>query len=128
MTQKQAIDYWKLSAVDNSRAAKDVYKANHPEWSFFLWHLSLEKSLKGLIVKKEKIPPPTHNLVNLAKIAGISIDEDKKGKLLEINTYNIEARYDDYKRKFYKKVRGKIYAEKWQRICNEFYVWLINQF
>ena len=128
MTQKEAISYWKKSAEENRKAAEDVFKANHPEWGFFLYHLALEKLLKGLTTKKGVIPPPIHNLVNLCKVAGIKIDEQMKEDLKEINDYNIEARYEDYKRKYYQKVTNIEYGEKWQAICNNIFIWLKEKF
>lgn len=128
MTQKQAIINWKQSAEENRQAAEDIYRSNHPEWSFFLWHLSLEKLLKGLVTKNDIVPPPTHDLVRLAKNAGIILTQHQEKLFSEITTYNIRARYDDFKRKFYQKVADKDYQEKWQKICKELFLWLEKNF
>lgn len=42
MTQRQAVNNWKASAEENRQAAEDICKSKHPDWSFFLWHLSKE--------------------------------------------------------------------------------------
>lgn len=42
-------------------------------------------------------------------------------QLNEITTFNIEARYDDYKLSFYKKA-NKEYAEEWSEICEKIYL------
>ena len=43
-----------------------------------------------------------HNLVGLAEISNIKIDEAKKINLDKINDFNIEVRYPEYKNEFYK--------------------------
>lgn len=128
MTQKQAINHWKQSAIENRQAAEDVFKTSHSDWSFFLWHLSLEKLLKGLVTKNDIVPPPTHDLVRLAKNARIRLTEQQEKSLSEITTYNIRARYDDFKRKFYRQVADKDYQQKWQKICRELFLWLEKKF
>lgn len=128
MSQKEAISYWKKTAEETRVAARDNYAGAHADWSFFLWHLAIEKALKGLIIKKGDVPLPIHNLVQLAKSASMSITAEQKAELKEITSYAIDARYDDYKRNFYKKVSDRKYAEKWQFLCGEIYLWLIKQF
>jgi len=44
-----------------------------------------------------------HNFLRLAKLAGITVPDDKIDALLEITAFNIEARYPDFKRPFRKK-------------------------
>jgi len=63
-------------------------------------------------MKRNEAPPLTHDLVMLAEKAGIEISQAEKEELAEISTFNIAARYDDYKLKFYKKAT-KEYSDKW---------------
>lgn len=127
MTQQEALLYWKESARDNAEAARDIAES-HPEWSFFLWHLALEKLLKGLVTKRGTVPPPIHNLVRLVELARVTVSEEQKAHFKEINTYNVDARYEDYKHTFYKKVIQSFYQKQWLPICEELYVWLDKQF
>ena len=125
MTQQDAIHYWKTLAEETAETAR--YNANeHPEWAFFLWHLAIEKALKGLIVKHDAVPPPIHDLEKLAAIAGIAPTPDQQDSLKEISTFAIEARYDDHKRSYYKKVTKAQYTLMWLPICEEVYTWLKN--
>lgn len=127
MTQDEAIAYWKESAGDNKQAARDNTD-KHPEWAFFLWHLAIEKTLKGLLIKKGEVPPPIHDLVKLVERLGIPVNDVQRSYLGEIASYAIEARYDDYKRKYYKKVTQNEYQKIWFARCEEIYTWLNKQF
>lgn len=51
----------------------------------------------------EDYPPKTHNLMMLIKSINIEIDEDRLNRMIEINTFNIEARYPDEKLEFYER-------------------------
>lgn len=122
------VDYWLKSAKEIKEIAEETYANNHVDWAFFQWHLAIEKLLKGIIAKTGKIPLPVHDLAKLAAIAGISLTTQQRDYLDEITTYNIEARYDDYKRNFYKKVIKKDYRETWHTICKEIFLWLSTMY
>ena len=66
-------------------------------------------------------------MLKLANAAGIKLDQEKADWLNEITTFNIEARYDDYKFSFYKKADQK-YTTMWKKRCEEVYSWLRKQF
>lgn len=73
-------------------------------WSLFMGHLVLEKLLKAWHVQHiHNTPPFIHDLVRLAEKGKLPLDEEQKDFLDTISTFNIRARYDDYKMKFYKK-------------------------
>lgn len=117
------MSFWLESAERNKDAADDMFRSGHYDWSLFLWHLVLEKTLKGLLVKKGKVPLPVHDLRKLTTYAGVSTEKEKERQLKEITSFNLEARYDDYKRSFYRKAT-KEYASAWIKICQDIYVWL----
>ncbi|KKR32055.1 MAG: HEPN domain protein [Candidatus Gottesmanbacteria bacterium GW2011_GWC2_39_8] len=123
MTQKEAYRFWIESGERNFQIAKDNFCLGHYDWALFFCHLTLEKLLKAAVIKKGEIPPPIHDLLKLGKISGILKDHRFEEELKEITTYNIEARYDDYKRSFYKKAT-KEYSGKWMDICEGIYLWL----
>jgi HEPN domain-containing protein len=82
-----------------------AFSTGNYDWSLFIGHLSLEKILKAFWVKNnaDDIPPKTHNLKKIADEAGYPVSEDEAMLLLEINDFNLEARYPDYKFDFHKK-------------------------
>lgn len=126
MTNGQAATYWFESAEQNIVVARDNFKLKHFNWSLFFWHLALEKVLKGIITSQEKIPPPIHRLDNLAKFAEIDLTSELLNQFKEISSFNLEARYDDYKHSFYKKATRE-FAIEWIKICEELYVWLLKK-
>ena len=83
-------------------------------------HLALEKIIKAKIISQNKEIIYTHNLVRLMKLTNIPLSKELEDELTEITTYNIEARYDDYKLSFYKKATKK-YTGKWSKICERIY-------
>jgi len=124
MAAEGMIDFWRNSAEVDLKVAEDNLKLGHYNWALFFFQLVLEKILKSLVVKrKNRNPLPTHDLVKLASEAEINLSKEQKQDFKEITSYNIEARYDDIKLSFYKKATKK-YAEKWEKKCKEYYLWL----
>ncbi len=69
-------------------------------------HLVIEKLLKALFIKNngnEAAPPRSHDLALLAERAGITTTEEMKDALDLVTTFNINARYPDYRQDFYRK-------------------------
>lgn len=124
MSQREVVKYWRDSAKETLSAAEDNFQSRHYDWAFFLWHLAIEKLMKGLVAKRGLTPLPVHDLLKLAKSARVKLNSDQELALKEITTYAIEARYDDYKRSFYKKVTQKYYREPWRTKCREISLWL----
>lgn len=107
------IKYWKNGAADDLDTAEELFKIKKYHHCLFFLHLSLEKLLKALHQHKKNQPaPPIHKLTRLAEISSITLDDTSKAQLSEISTFNISARYDDYKQSFYQKAT-KEYAQKW---------------
>ena len=127
MTRSEAKRYWLKSADQCVIVANDNFKLKHYSWSLFFWQMAIEKLLKGLIVSRGKAPVYTHRLDQLLSQAGLEIDVKMKNNLKEITSFNLEARYDDYKLSFYKKATLS-YTRKWIKICEEVYQWLKRLF
>jgi hypothetical protein len=49
---------------------------------------------------KREHPPPIHNLVRLARGAGIEFEDRRAEALVTITAFHLEARYPDVKRSF----------------------------
>jgi HEPN domain-containing protein len=114
---------WFETSARNRDSAKSMIKSGHYTWALFVWHLSLEKLLKGIIAQETEKIPFIHNLSKIAKQVNIDFTEEQLDHLDEITTFNLEARYDDYKYEFYKKAT-KEYAAKWNAICEKLYLWI----
>ena len=95
--------------------------------SMFFLHLAVEKMLKCLYVNQLQIEAPLgHNLQNLVlKIVKTNFPKDVIALLSEITTFNISARYDDYKQSFYQ-ICDKNFSKKYLRKGKELLKWLIS--
>ena len=63
-----------------------------------------------------EIPPRIHDLVRLADMAKIKLDDDTLEFLDAVNTFNISTRYPDEKLKFYKTCTHEFTNEQFKRI------------
>lgn len=122
MENKQIIQNRLLKAEKDVETAQDLFRLRHYDWSLFIWHLAIEKILKALLVIKNIPILFTHDLARLAKAAHITLTDLQITQLNEITTFNIKARYDDYKLSFYNKTT-KEYTEKWIKICEGLYIY-----
>jgi HEPN domain-containing protein len=124
MTKKEHIEYWINSADNDLRASQNLFLSGNYDWSLFLAHLVLEKALKALYVSTiDDVPPKIHNLVRLAERSGIKFESEQLQYLDFVNSFNIEARYPDYKQEFYKIVTKEFAEENLNKIV-EYYQWI----
>lgn len=128
MEDKQdKINFWITSSDRDAVVAQDTFHNGHYHYALFFWQLVIEKLLKALMIQNtEEYPLPAHDLVKLAKRAKIELSEEQRQQFLEITTFNLEARYDNYKHAFYEKATQE-YAVKWIAICKEIQQWLKQQ-
>lgn len=126
MSKKEAINYWIRAAKRDRNVALDMFKSGHYNWSLFMWQLVIERLLKALILKSNQDVLTTHNLVHLAKLAGIEPDESLIKELEQISRFNLEARYEDYKEEFYHKAT-ETFTIKWAETAEKLYQWLLKQ-
>ena len=97
------------------------------DWCLFIGHLVIEKVLKAFYVRDtQKTPPWVHNLARLAESTKLSLTEEQLTFLADINDFNIETRYPDYKFSFYKTCTREFSEEQLSKI-KEMYLWLLSQ-
>jgi HEPN domain-containing protein len=127
MDKKRQITYWINSAKHDLEVAETLFIAGKYDWCLFIAHLVLEKTLKSLYVQnKELFPPRIHDLVRLAKLADIELDEDTSEFLDSVNTFNISTRYPDEKLRFYKLCTQEFTADNFRKI-KEIQKWLLKK-
>lgn len=125
--EQKIIHYWSETSKQDFETAEILFENKKYSHALFFCHLSIEKILKALVVEKKHIAPPLlHDLVRLAEKAGLELSFKIKTQLAEINSFNIQARYDDYKLSFYKKAK-KRFAAKYVAITKEILLWLNMQ-
>jgi HEPN domain-containing protein len=128
MTKDEHIDYWLKSADHDLSAAESLFQSEKYDWCLFIGHLVLEKTLKAIFVQtnENKVPPKTHNLVKLAEISLLNLTDEQKMFLGEVNDFNLESRYPDYKHEFYNSCT-KEYTDKYLIEIKEYYKWFKSQ-
>lgn len=120
MTKEEVVKFWKASSDKDWEFSQELFSGGkRGDYALFFVHLSLEKLLKALhYFKKDSHPLAIHDLVELAKRANLKMDQNLEERLKEITTFNLAARYDDYKFSFYKKA-NKRYTTTWVNIAKE---------
>jgi HEPN domain-containing protein len=109
--------HWIESSDRDFKTMNHLFKTKDYSWSLFLGHLVIEKLLKGyFVIKTGKNPPFLHNLLKIAEKSGIEISDENKLLLDEISTYNLNARYDNVKKEFYKKCDSRFTSLKLKEI------------
>lgn len=108
--------------------AESLLSSGKYDWCLFIGHLALKKSLKAVfvLVNENKMPPQTHNLVKLSEMTNLNLEEEKRLFLDEVNDFNIEVRYPEYKNEFYKTCTRE-YAEEYLIKIQEMSAWLKSQ-
>ncbi|MBI4992749.1 MAG: HEPN domain-containing protein [Candidatus Magasanikbacteria bacterium] len=122
------IEYLKNYCYVNSdrkwETAKSLFKSGKYSDCLFYAHLALELLFKEKYLEnKRHLFPITHDLERLAFLSDIKLPGKYAKHLIVINTFNIAARYDDFKFSFYKKATKK-FAQKYFRLTREIILWL----
>lgn len=96
------VKHWIETSEDDFKTMLSLYDAKSYGWALFLGHISIEKLLKARFVgKNKKHAPFSHNLFRLAELNEIELTDEYADWLDKITLFNLNARYDDYKREFY---------------------------
>ncbi len=99
MTKSEHIDYWVKSSEEDFEVFELLLSNKKYVYAFYIAHLSIEKLLKALWVKNKEsnIPPKIHNLSNLAKLSQANLSAELKKFLTQLNDFQIQGRYPDYR-------------------------------
>ena len=112
------VDYWLVLCDEDMTTAKWLLKGRRLLHMAFFCHQITEKALKAVIANSSgETPPKIHDLKKLAKQGNI-IDRFSNKQLyfmVELDSFNIEARYPDYKAK----IEETLNNEKCERILKE---------
>ena len=129
MNNVDLINYWFESADNDYETMKILYNNKENTWCLFIGHLVIEKLLKGVYAKNNPnnpVAPKVHNLILLTQKANLEVSTEMRERIQIINTFNISARYDDYKRSFDKKCTDDYTAKQVNNI-EEVRKWLKEQ-
>lgn len=127
--KNEVVKFWLNGAQEDWEFAVEIWKSGRRLYNaLFFVQLSLEKILKALHYhKKEDHPLLTHDLVLLAKKDDLSLDSDLESNLKKITSFNISARYDDYKLRF-RKEATKDFVDQWMEKADSIRSYLLTLF
>ena len=127
MNKIDLIKYWIDSSDKDFLTMNHLFQKKDYHWSLFIGHLVIEKLIKAHYVKNvDNNPPYIHNLLRLAEKSNLQLSEDQKDFVVTVTTFNISARYDDYKMDFYKTCTKK-FTKKWIEEIKGFRKWIKEQ-
>ena len=126
MNNIDLMNYWIEGSDKDYDVMLDLQKSRRNSYALFFGHLVIEKLLKALYAKNNKnnpYAPKSHDLDYLAEKMNIEITEHQNDLLVTISRFNIEARYDDYKRTFENKCTDE-YTDNQIKNIKEVRTWL----
>ncbi|HOO84841.1 MAG TPA: HEPN domain-containing protein [Prolixibacteraceae bacterium] len=121
------VQHWIDASEKDFQTMQNLLRSGDYSWAMFLGHLVLEKLLKAHFVKNQKKHALfTHDLLRLATKAELIFNDEIEEWLDDISTFNINARYDNYKQDFYK-LCTKDFAKLWSERIEIIRQWLIKE-
>jgi HEPN domain-containing protein len=125
---EKIVQYWKESSDQNYNTMQNLLRSGDYSWALFMGHLVLEKLLKAHYVKSTgKHPFFTHDLLRLSRKSGLVTTKETEEWLDDISTFNLNARYDNYKQDFFQ-LCTKEFTFTWIERIEILRQWLIREF
>jgi HEPN domain-containing protein len=119
--------YWLAEAEEALEVADHLLEKGDYSYALFFGHLAIEKVLKAVYVGRlHEHAPPIHNLLRLARVAGLEVDNTRTEALIAITAFNIEGRYPDFKRTFRRMCTSQ-YATHHITTIKEIFQWVRSQ-
>ncbi len=126
MNNIDLMNYWIESSDEDYNVMKLLRRNNKNSYCLFFGHLVIEKLMKALYAKNNRNAPhapKSHDLLYLAEKTKLELNERLEDLLDTITRFNINARYDDYRKEFYLKCTDE-YTEQQLRNIEEVRIWL----
>ena len=118
------VKHWIETSDDDFNTMLTLYNSKSFSWALFLGHISTEKLLKALYVERFREHAPfTHNLYRLGELIGLEMSDEYSDWFDEITSFNLNARYDDYKKEFYKLCTPE-YTQAWIEKIKTIRTWI----
>ena len=85
--------FWKAGAEEDLAAAARLLETGHRRHGLFFAHLAVEKALKRLAtLRTGEVPSKSHDLLRLAEVAGVVVDEVRAATLARLGRFCMEGR------------------------------------
>ena len=128
MNNIDLMNYWIESSDEDYDTMMYMKAGKKNTQCLFMGHLVIEKLLKALYAKNNKnapYAPKSHDLLHLAEKTELKLTDRQEDLLDTITRFNMNARYDDYKKEFYLKCTDEYTSQQLKNI-EEVRVWLKN--
>lgn len=121
---EKQVAYWRSGASEDWQVATELIRRKRLRHGLFFAHLALEKVLKAHVCRHIKdLAPRMHNLVRLAELAELQLDEEQIDVLAEMNAFNLEGRYPEMLTPEPTVEEARRYISR----AKEVYTWLTSQ-
>lgn len=103
MENETKYEEWYFQSDYDLETAFDLYKSGRNVYCIFMCHLSLEKALKGLLIKtKGEFPSKSHSLIYFVEKIELKMKDSYYEFLFTLNKISIPTRYPEDLRKLFK--------------------------
>ena len=119
MNNIDLMNFWLESSDEDYNVMNVLYSNKKNSYCLFFGHLVIEKLLKALYAKNNKgapYAPKSHDLLYLAEKIELELTESQEDLFDIITKFNMNARYDDYKKEFYAKCTEEYTAKQIKNI------------
>lgn len=100
MEKENRHEEWYFQSDYDLETAFDMFKSGRYVYCIFMCHLSLEKVLKGLLVKsKGEFPSKSHSLIYFVEKIELKMDDAYYEFLYTLNKISVPTRYPENLRK-----------------------------
>ena len=91
-----SVERWAEQARYDLDTARAMLDSGRYLYVVFCCQQAVEKALKAIIVKQtHDFPPRLHNLLRLAEIASVALDQDREAFFGELSGYYVQTRYPE---------------------------------
>ena len=102
MENENRHEEWYFQSDYDLETAVDMLKSGRAVYCIFMCHLSLEKALKGLLIKKKgEFPSKSHSLIYFVDKIELELSESQFEFLFMLNKISVPTRYPEDLRKLF---------------------------
>jgi len=93
---------WYFQSDYDLETAVDMFNSGRAIYCIFMCHLSLEKALKGLLIKRTgEFPSKTHSLIYFVDKIGLDMNDSIYEFIFTLNKISVPTRYPSDLRKLF---------------------------
>jgi HEPN domain-containing protein len=102
MENRDKHEEWYFQSDYDLETAVDMFKSGRAVYCIFMCHLSLEKALKGLLIKRTgEFPSKSHSLIYFVDKLELELNDSFYEFLFMLNKISVPTRYPDDLRKLF---------------------------